>query len=217
MTLGEIIKGYRKEHHISQDEFAKRANLSKAYISILERNFNPSSGRPPRPTYETIATAAMVMGTDFDTLFRQLPGDTEIDLSTFGIQAIPATVARPRLGTIACGEPILAEQNFDGFDRVPDYVKCDFTLLCKGDSMVGARIYDGDIVCIKKQPTVDNGQIAAVSIDGDEATLKRFYLEGDTVTLLAENPAYPPKSFAGEAANRVRVLGLATHFISMIR
>lgn len=133
------------------------------------------------------------------------------------ILPMPTAVSRPRLGSIACGDPILAEQNIEGYDQVPDYIKCDFTLLCKGDSMTGARIYDGDIVCIKQQPTVENGQIAAVLVDGDEATLKRVRFEEDgSISLWPENPAYSPKNFAGEAINRVKILGLATHFISRV-
>ena len=74
------------------------------------------------------------------------------------------------------------------YDAVPDYIKCDFTLVCKGDSMINARIYDGDIVCIRKQPVVENGEIAAVLID-DEATLKRVYIYADKIILQPENPA----------------------------
>jgi repressor LexA len=83
--------------------------------------------------------------------------------------------------------------------------------------MIGARIHDGDVVCIRQQESVDNGQIAAVLIDGEEATLKRFYFSDGVVTLQAENPAYPPRVFTGEDVSKVRVLGLATHFISVVR
>lgn len=131
------------------------------------------------------------------------------------IQPMPAVQRVPRLGSIACGEPILAEQNIEGYDTVPDYVKCDFTLICKGDSMINARIYDGDIVCIKQQPRVENGQIAAVLVD-DEATLKRVrYIDGG-VALMPENNKYEPLIFTGEAVERVRIIGLATHFISTV-
>ena len=126
----------------------------------------------------------------------------------------------PRLGVIACGEPVLAEQNIENYDQVPDWVNCDFTLLCKGDSMTGARIYDGDIVCIKQQPTVENGQIAAVIIEGEfdsEATLKRVRFRKGNIELWPENPAYEPYIFSDEDKGRVRILGLATHFISTIR
>lgn len=130
---------------------------------------------------------------------------------------VPSVRRIPRLGTIACGEPILAEQNIEGYDTVPDYIKCDFTLVCRGDSMVGARILDGDIVCIKQQPEAENGQIAAVQIDEENATLKRVRFDGEGgITLWPENPAYAPKHFTGADVKRVRILGIATHFISRV-
>ena len=135
------------------------------------------------------------------------------------ISPIPEFVQKPRLGAIACGRPILAEQNIEGYDAVPDWVKCDFTLVCKGDSMIGARIRDGDVVCIKAQPTVENGQIAAVLIDAaydEEATLKRVRYTDGGIVLWPENPAYEPMSFTGTDAERVHILGIATHFISNV-
>lgn len=125
----------------------------------------------------------------------------------------------PRLGAIACGEPILAEDNIEGYDEVPDWVKCDFTLTCKGDSMINARIHDGDVVCIRAQPEVESGQIAAVLVDGEfesEATLKRVRYTEDGIVLWPENPRYTPKSYTGADAERVRILGLATHLIGKV-
>lgn len=136
------------------------------------------------------------------------------------VSPMPSVSLRPRLGAIACGEPILAEQNIEGYDQVPDYVKCDFTLTCKGDSMTGARIYDGDVVCIRQQPEVENGQIAAVLINDGEhegATLKRVRYVSGGVMLMPENSDYEPLLFTGEDVNKVQVLGLATHFISTIK
>lgn len=122
----------------------------------------------------------------------------------------------PRLGRIACGDPILAEENIEGYDDVPDGIECDFTLKCEGDSMINARIRDGDIVYIKMEKEVANGQIAAVRI-GDETTLKRFYREGNTVTLMPENPAYAPRVFFGEQLNDMQIIGLAVAFTSTIK
>ena len=122
----------------------------------------------------------------------------------------------PRLGTIACGEPILAQQNIEDCDWVPSWAHCDFTLVCKGDSMIGARIYDGDVVCIHSQPEVENGEIAAILID-DEATLKRVRYYPDHIVLEPENPNYRPLSFWDSDMAKVRILGKATHFISPIR
>ena len=92
----------------------------------------------------------------------------------------------PLIGRIACGDPILAEQNYEATVMLPEKVKADFALRCQGDSMVDANIQDGDIVFIKESPIVDNGEIAAVVI-GEEATLKKVYIQNDTITLLPAN------------------------------
>lgn len=217
MTLGEIIRTYRKDHRMSMEEFAKLANMSKQYVSILERNYNPSSGRAPKPTLDTIAAVANAMGENLNNVFAKLDGETTINLSSIpGISAMPKFSAKPRLGAIACGVPILAEENLEGYDQVPDYIHCDFTLVCKGDSMINARIFDGDIVCIRQQPEVENGEIAAVLID-DEATLKRVKRFEDHIVLEPENPLYRPIVFWGEEMGKVHILGKATHFISTVR
>lgn len=133
-----------------------------------------------------------------------------------GVLPLPRTKKVPRLGTIACGEPILAEENIDGFDYVPEDISCDFSLICKGDSMINARILDGDIVYIRQQPTVENGEIAAVLID-NEATLKRVYINGDTIILQPENTAYQPIVYTGEKLNEIRILGKAVYFFSKVK
>ena len=114
----------------------------------------------------------------------------------------------PLLGTIACGTPILAVENIEEYVDLPRHIRADFALTCRGDSMIGAGIEDGDIVYIKKQPNVEHGQIAAVLIE-DEATLKRFYQDSDHVYLLAENPKYSPLVYVGEEINQIRIIGLA--------
>lgn len=123
----------------------------------------------------------------------------------------------PRVGAIACGEPILADQNIEGYDQVPAWTHCDFTLVCKGDSMIGARIFDGDIVCIRSQPEVESGEIAAVQVGEDEATLKRVKIYPDHIVLEPENPNYRPMTFWDEEMAKVKILGKATHFISEVR
>lgn len=133
------------------------------------------------------------------------------------VQPMPTMQQIPRIGMIACGDPLLAQQNIEGYDNVPEYVKCDFTLVCRGDSMINARIFDGDIVCIREQPAVENGEIAAVLIDSEEATLKRVKIFDDHIVLEPENPMYKPLVFWGEEMNNVRILGKATHFISALK
>lgn len=221
MTLGEVIKEYRTEHHISMKDFGQLIGASKQYISILERNVNPSTGRPPNPTLDKIAAVANVIGESLDSLLSRLDADTVVSFTSApATNPMPATTLRPRLGTIACGAPILAENNIECYDSVPDYIRCDFTLECRGDSMVNARICDGDIVCVKQQPMVENGQIAAVLIDDgvtDGATLKRVRFTEDGIVLWPENQNYAPMVFTGKDVEKVRILGLATHFISTIK
>lgn len=127
-----------------------------------------------------------------------------------GFEPLPEMASVPLVGTIACGTPILAEQNIEARIGVPAAWRADFALTCKGDSMA-PRYLDGDIVCIRRQPQVENGEIAAVLID-DEATLKRFYRSGDTVTLQAENPAYSPLVYRGEELNDIRIEGRVVGF-----
>lgn len=225
MTLGDLIRQYRIEHNMNMQDFADGCGLSKAYISILERNFNPKSGKAPVPTLETIQAVGQMIGIPFNDIIAMLDRNQVIDISSrqdslpSNVTPMPHLRQVPRLGTIACGTPILAQDNIEGYDQVPDWVKCDFTLTCKGDSMINARIYDGDTVCIKAQPEVENGQIAAVLVEGEfdtEATLKRFYFDGGIVQLVAENPRIPPMVFSGPDVEKVHVLGLATHFVSKI-
>lgn len=134
-----------------------------------------------------------------------------------GLELLPPMKKIPLLGDIACGEPILAEQNITDYIEIPGHIHADYALTCHGDSMVGAGIHDGDLVYIRQQPTVENGQIAAVLVDGEEATLKRVYLDRGAITISPANPKYPPKSFSGEAASRVQVIGRAVAYIHIIR
>ena len=124
----------------------------------------------------------------------------------------------PLLGNIACGEPIFADEDFEGYVEAGADIDADFCLRASGDSMIGARIHDGDIVFIKQQPIVDNGQIAAVLIE-NEATLKRFYYDqaSDTVQLMAENPSYAPIVKMKSDLEDIRILGRAIAFQSIIK
>lgn len=121
----------------------------------------------------------------------------------------------PLLGEIACGEPIYADEDKESFVMADMDIDADFCLTAKGDSMINARIYDGDIVFIKKMPIVDNGTIAAVIID-DEATLKRvyYYPEKNKLVLQAENPKYEPFVYLNEELEQIRILGKAVYFMS---
>ncbi|MBQ9846717.1 MAG: helix-turn-helix domain-containing protein [Clostridia bacterium] len=141
-------------------------------------------------------------------------GQREFDVYD-NIIPMPSMTSVPLLGTIACGEPITAVENIEDYVAKPESIDADFALRCKGDSMVDARIFEGDIVYIHQQPTVNNGEIAAVLID-DEATLKRVYISDGTITLMPANQKYPPLIYSGEQLNNIRILGKAVAFTSVI-
>lgn len=144
------------------------------------------------------------------------PGvNAQFDMPT-GLFPLPSSRSYPLIGDIACGTPILAEQNITEYINFPGDLHADFCLRCRGDSMVDARIHDGDIVFIRQQPDVENGEIAAVLI-GEEATLKRVYHSDATLTLMAANPAYPPRNFSGDQLEQVRILGKAVNFLSTVK
>lgn len=221
MTLGDVIAEYRKSTGMSMERFAELSGMSKAYISILERNKTPR-GDEPSPSFEKYRSVANAVGLDVDELIRKVDGKISFTSSPIptvaNILPMPKTRKLPLIGTIACGQPILAVENADENIDVPEWVNADFALKCKGDSMINARIFDGDIVFIKQQPKVENGQIAAVRIE-DEATLKKIYYTSDAgrIVLRACNPLYDDMVYEGDLLNQIEILGLAVGFYSKVR
>lgn len=133
-----------------------------------------------------------------------------------GVEKNPDFTELPIIGQIACGSPILAEENVVGMALAPVSFRGCYALKCKGDSMKDARIMDGDIVYIRPQPDVEDGQIAAVLI-GDEATLKRVYRYPGVTVLRAANPDFPDQVYTAEQFLDVRIIGLAVGFSSRIK
>ena len=134
------------------------------------------------------------------------------------IQKNNDTIMIPQIGTVTCGEPILAVEEYESNNEIPAswFGRGElFILRAKGDSMINARIFDGDIVFIQEQPDVENGEIAAVIIE-DEATLKRVYKYGNSIELRAENPIYKPINYNGFELERIKILGKAVAFQSNI-
>jgi len=221
MKIGEWLKLYREQHNLSMQALADLCGFSKAYINVLEKGINPKTGKPISPTMQTFEKIARGTKTDVDTLLKILDGDQPITLNAPASDDLPANVFPivtkkvPLLGTIAAGVPIYADENFDGYRECTEDIDADFCLKIQGDSMIGARINDGDIVFIKKQPDVDNGEIAAVLIE-DEATLKRVYKEKDSLILQAENPKYAPIVYTAESHVECRIMGKAVAFQSDI-
>ncbi len=165
------------------------------------------------PNSEMLVKIAEYYHTTIDFLLGRFARNS---MAAQNMISVPAMARVPLVGAIACGTPTLADQNIDGCVDIPEHIRADFALRCKGDSMINARIYDGDIVYIRQQEEVEHGEIAAVLID-DAATLKRVYLYTDHISLEAENPQYRPLVYWGEAMNGIRILGKAIAFTSAVR
>lgn len=202
MSFGQQLKSARKAIGLTQKQLADAIGAKHNSISNWENDQN-------RPDPDTIGAICGVLNISPNYLFEntsQIPP---------GLEPIPKMKRVPLLGTIACGEPILAEENLDGYVETPEEISADFALRCKGDSMINARILDGDLVFIRQQPVVESGEIAAVLID-NEATLKRVYKNGGSLVLQPENPKYPPMVYSGEQLLEIRIIGKAVAFLSAV-
>lgn len=215
MTLGDVIAQYRSQHQMSMDKFSEIAGISKGYISMLEKN-KTQRGDEPSPSIETYRNVAKAIGMDVDALIRAVDGKIIVNEYPTNIVPMPQMVRKPLIGSIACGAPILAEEHIEDYVDMPSSIKADFVLLCKGDSMINARIFDGDFVYIRQQDTIDSGDIAAVLIES-EATLKRVRIYDDHIILEPENPMYKPLVYWNEEMNNVRIIGKAVAFTSTVR
>ena len=206
-TIGSRIRNRREELGLSQDELGKRLGYkSRSSINKIEldqRSLTQSKIKAIADALET--TPSYIMGWNEPDVKLD-----EEDLKFFDNLFPIETKKFPLLGNIACGKPIFADEQFEAYVEAGANIKADFCLRAKGDNMIGARIYDGDIVFIHKQEMVDDGEIAAVLID-DEATLKRVYYdqENNVIQLFAENPQYKTMRFVGEELNHIRILGKA--------
>lgn len=192
--IGRRIAELRRERGYNQDQLAEMAMLNRVTLARYETGVI-------EPGVLALGRIADALGVTTDELLCRTP-----KLPPF-ITMVKDAV--PIVGEIACGTPITAEQNVEGYAELPDGVSADFALKCKGDSMT-QTFQPGDLVLVRQQPTVDNGQIAAVGIDG-EATLKRFYKTADGVVLVADNPAFPPQVYP--AGSDVQIYGLAVGFV----
>lgn len=207
MDIKDLIKTRRQEQELTMKELADKIGVSEATISRYE------SGDIANMKRTNIQALSKVLG---------IPAGRFVGSDDDEIKRTRNTHLIPLLGTIAAGGPILAEQNIDDYIEISIDMKADFALKIQGDSMIDASIYDGDIVFIRQQPTVENGEIAAVMIiDPDtsdaRATLKRVYKTADGLTLVAENKAYPPIIVNKDTCDDAKVLGKAVKCITDVR
>lgn len=195
MTMYDRIKMLRIQNNLTQEDVAKQLGYqNRSMISHIEK------GEIDLPQSKIVAFAELFHVTPVYLLFGNSPDTVHVNKRV------------PLIGSIACGVPITADQNIIDNIPLPSGVQADFALRCKGDSMA-PTILDRDIVYIRKQPTVENGQIAAVVLatgaDWAEATLKRVYTRENSIQLVAENRAYEPILISPDEIHKVFIAGLA--------
>lgn len=196
MSIGERIKKRRQQLGLSVDELARKLGKNRATIYRYE---SEEIENLPLTILEPLAKVL-----DVSPAYLMGWQDEKVVLQTKKV---------PLLGKIAAGEPILACENHHTYVEINSDLQVDFCLQVKGDSMIDARINDGDLVFVRKQPMVENGEIAVVLID-DEVTLKRFYRTDGGVILKPENSKYQPKYYTEKDFKDIRVLGKAALFQS---
>ena len=200
MEFGDILKAIRRERGLSQEEMAALLGTTKQVISRYET-------KQRMPKLSIVAGYALKLGVPLALLTG---GDAEPEITREnGVRRVPI------LGGVACGEPIYKPGDGSEYATIEESVVCDFALIAQGDSMIGDRIHSGDVVFIRKQDSVRDGEIAAIALD-DELTLKRVRRimgPGGRVAftqLRPSNPAYDPIEIGGEEETRcVNILGKA--------
>ncbi len=199
MSKGERIKYLREQAGLSQVALAEKIDVSKQTLYKYENNIitNIPSDKIEAIAKSTGSSPAYIMGWEDTDSVPPFPNLGAVTTRSF-----------PVLGSVSCGMPVLMAEEHEVQISADIDIKADFILFAKGDSMIGARIHDGDIVFVRRQMTVENGQIAVVAID-NEATLKRFYRYSDLIVLRAENPSYPDIEIRPSDGKEVHILGLA--------
>ena len=210
MNVGDRIRIRREQLGMKQEELGRKIGYkSRASINKIESN----QRKLPQDKIKIIADALMttpgyIMGWDDEPVPDPLPK---------GIKPLEKR-AVPMIGDVACGEPMIANQEFQSYVEIGANINCDCCLRARGDSMKNIRIYDGDIVFIKRQPMVENGDVAAIIIN-DEVTLKRFYYyqENNLIILKPENSEYKDLIYSGSDLEQIKVFGKAVAFQSDIK
>lgn len=202
MSVGNRIRQRRLELGLSGEEVGKMLGVNKTTVYRYEK------GEIDKMPIEVVEKLSVALRTTPDVIMGwNTDASTPTNLVPINRASI---VSIPILGTIKCGQPILAEENITGYreelsDRLPSGNL--FYLHSQGDSML-PTIPEGSLVLIREQPSVEYGEIAAVLVNGDtEATLKRVKKQGDIVMLIADNPDYPPYVITKD--NPARIIGKA--------
>lgn len=203
MGLRESLSRLKTENGLTTEQLSQRSGVPKGTLNKL------LNGETKNPTGQTLKKLADALNCPVELLYPD--GGLRTLRNAQDILPVHRR-ALPLLGEIAAGVPIYADEQFE-ITTCDESLRCDFALRVRGDSMTGARICDGDLVFIRSQDDVDDGEIAAVMLN-DEATLKRVYHIKNGLQLLPMNPKYAPMVFTLDECESIRILGKAVGFQS---
>ena len=198
-TFARNIKYYLNERNMTQTELAKTLDYPEMTVSnwVNAKYY---------PRIDKIQEMADFLSTNKSDLIEDKPKDIDITKIP-GIIPIKKIKRIPILGVIHCGEPIWAEENFEGyFSTDPELFMADFSLYATGDSMIDANIYEGDLVFFRKTPSPETGTIVAVLID-DEAALKKYTKTDSALIFSPCNDKYNPIVITETTDKSVMILG----------
>ena len=179
--FASVIKRLRIERGITQEQLASMLKVSRSTIGMYETGSR-------EPDFETCEAIADIFNVDMDYLLGR--SNLERKDPVLPSNAIPVGPGQqiPVLGSVRCGQPMYAEGNIDGYvPYIGNSGESYFALRAVGDSMNAAGINEGDLVIVRQQESVDPNTIAVVCVNGDEATLKRFRQDGNTVFLMPQS------------------------------
>ena len=207
MDLRDVLAKLKTENGLTTEQLSQRSGVPKGTLNKL------LNGETRNPTGGTLKKLADALNCPVELLYAREGHATRTLRNAEDVLPIHRR-AIPLLGEIAAGVPIYADEDTE-LILCDDSLRCDFALRVRGDSMIGARIHDGDLVFIRSQDDVDDGEIAAVVLN-DEATLKRVYHIKNGLQLLSENPRYAPMIFTLDECDSIRILGKAVGFQSRL-
>lgn len=199
MDMSEKIKFYRKEKGLTQYQLGQLINKSSQVISNWERGYTTTINN------DDIKKLSIALTVPVENLLS--------DFSPFHKFLAESSIVNdnkkiPIIGTVKCGPNGLAYEYLDGYIMADSDITGDIRAFhCKGNSMIGLGIYDGDIAIVRMQDEIENGELAVVVINGDEGTLKRIRKHDGVIILESANPSFPPRIFSGEEANNVHIVG----------
>lgn len=202
MRIGELVKDYRKKYDLTMQEFAERADLSKSYISMLEKGKHPQNNREIVPSLDTLYKIAKAMNLTIDELTKILDDNQLVAVNQSQARPPRRAFRVPVLGRVAAGIPIEVIEEVVDWEDLPedefkDVPESYFGLKIKGDSMT-PRICDGDTVIVHQQPDAESGEIVIAMVNGDDAVCKRLKKYADSIALISTNPSYEPLTFSAE-------------------